>query len=80
MTASQSLKLYELLNKNFKNEADAKALVNEIEAVIENRFNMERDRLATKEDLAKTETKIILWIVGFNTLLAGLIIGVFKLL
>ena len=55
-------------------------MVHEIEAVIENRFNMERDRLATKEDLAKTETKIILWIVGFNTLLAGLIIGVFKLL
>ncbi|MBL0046716.1 MAG: hypothetical protein IPP32_01265 [Bacteroidetes bacterium] len=80
MTASQSLKLYELQNINLKNEADAKALVHEIEAVIENRFNMERVRLATKEDLAKTETKIILWIIGFNALLAGLIIGVFKLL
>lgn len=80
MTAAQSLKLFELLNKSFKNPDDAKAMVNEIEAVIENRFIMERDRLSTKEDLAKTETRIILWIVGFNTALAGLIIAALKLL
>ncbi len=80
ITASQSLKLYEILNKNFKNEEDAKAVVKEIEAVIENRFQIERDRLATKEDLARMETRIVLWIVGFNTVLAGLIIAAFKLL
>ena len=80
ISASQSLKLFEILNKNFKNEADAKAMVTEIEAVIENRFQMERDRLATKEDLAKLETRIVMWIVGFNTVLAGLIIAAFKLL
>ncbi len=54
-------------------------LVTEIEAVIEGRFQMERDRLATKEDLAKMETRIVLWMVGFNTILAGLIIAAFKL-
>ena len=87
ITASQSFKLFEILNKNFKNEQDAKAIVTEIEAVIENRFEVERDRLATKQDLlrvendlAKMETRIILWIVGFNTVLAGLIIAAFKLL
>lgn len=80
ITASQSLKLYEILNKNFKNEEDAKAVVKEIEAVIENRFQIERDRLATKEDLARMETRIVMWIVGFNTVLAGLIIAAFKLL
>ena len=79
ISASQSLKIYELLNRNFKNEEDAKSLVTEIEAVIEGRFQMERDRLATKEDLAKMETRIVLWMVGFNTILAGLIIAAFKL-
>ena len=49
-------------------------------SVIENRFQIERDRLATKEDLARMETRIVSWIVGFNTVLAGLIIAVFKLL
>ena len=80
ITATQSLKLYELLNKNFKNAEDAREMVTQIELVIENRFQAERDRLATKEDLAKLETRIVLWIVGFNTILAGLIIAAFKLL
>lgn len=38
ITASQSIKLFEILNMNFKNEEDAKQVVREIEAVIENRF------------------------------------------
>ncbi|MEO6832396.1 MAG: hypothetical protein ABI378_08240 [Chitinophagaceae bacterium] len=80
LAASQSFKIYEILNKHFRNEADAKALVTEIEAVIETRFLAERDRLATKEDLAKTKNEIILWIVGFNTVLAGLIITLIKVL
>jgi hypothetical protein len=40
----------------------------------------EQDRLATKEDLAKLETRIVMWIVGFNTVLAGLVIAAFKFL
>lgn len=40
-------------NVIFKNDADAKALVGEIEQVIDNRFLAERDRLATKEDLVR---------------------------
>ena len=79
ITATQSFKIYEILNRNFRNEDDAKAIVAEIESVIENRFQVERDRLATKEDLAKMETRIIMWIVGFNTVLASLIIAAFKL-
>ena len=58
ITASQSFEIYEIQHRNFKNEADAKALVKEIESVIENRFLSERDRLATKEDIAKVESKI----------------------
>lgn len=80
LAAAQYFKIYEILNKHFKNESDAKELVTEIESVIEIRFLSERDRLATKEDLARAENKIILWIVGFNTILAGIIIAIFKLL
>jgi hypothetical protein len=80
VTASQTLKIYELLNKHFKTEEDAKALVQEIEQVIDVKYQSERDRLVTKEDLLKAENRIILWMVSFNTVLAGIIIALFKLL
>jgi len=53
MTASQTLKLYEIANKYFKNEADSKAFVSEIEVVVDNKFQKELDRIATKLDLAE---------------------------
>lgn len=53
ITTSQSFKIYEILQRYFKNDADAKALVGEIEQVVDNRFLAERDRLATKEDLVR---------------------------
>jgi hypothetical protein len=52
VTASQALKMYELLNKHFKNKEDAQAVVASIEGIVDNKFNTERDRLATKMDLA----------------------------
>jgi len=55
ITATQSFEIYEILSRNFKSEQDAKALVKEIENVIEQRFQAERDRLATKEDIARLE-------------------------
>jgi hypothetical protein len=51
VTAAQTLKMYELLNKYFKNNEDAKMLVQGIEEVIDGKFEAERDRLATKADL-----------------------------
>jgi hypothetical protein len=51
MTATQSLRLYEILLKHFKNDADAKVVVNEIEEVIDNKFEREKNLLATKEDM-----------------------------
>lgn len=51
VTASQTLKMYELLYKHFKNNEDAKAVVAGIEDIIDNKFNTEKDRLATKADL-----------------------------
>jgi hypothetical protein len=51
VTASQTLRMYELLNKHFKNTDDAKVLVAGIEEIIDEKFNNEKDRLATKEDI-----------------------------
>lgn len=55
VTSSQTLKLYELLNKHFKDEEDAKLLVQQIEEVIDRKFESAKDRLATKDDIAKLE-------------------------
>ena len=48
--------------------------------MIYERFALEKERLAIKEDLSKAENRIILWMVSFNTILAGIIIALFKLL
>lgn len=58
MTASQSLNLYNLSLRYFKNEADAKAFVSEIEFIVDNKFDNKKDVLATKADIANLELKI----------------------
>lgn len=46
MTADISFKSYELFLPFIKEESKAKAIVTHIEAIIENRFDSEKDRLA----------------------------------
>ncbi len=53
LTAAQSFKLYQIVQRYFNKEEDAQAFVSEIESVIETRFSAEKDRLATKEDLTR---------------------------
>lgn len=86
VTASQTLKIYELLNKHFKNEEDAKNLVQEIEQVIDVKFQSEKDRLATKEDVAKLETRIeqgfkdqLKWLIVLMMGFSSLIVAVIKM-
>ena len=75
ITASQSFAIYEILNRHFKNEQDAKLLVKEIENVIEERFHAERDRLSTKEDIANAKAEILKWmIVMFAPFYVGMIV------
>ncbi|MHB8262080.1 MAG: hypothetical protein ACYDEC_17615 [Bacteroidia bacterium] len=84
ITAAQSFKIYELLNKHFKNEQDAKALVSEIENVIDAKVQAEKDRLATKDDInsvkleiANTKVDIIKWVFAFFATLALMIMGLY---
>ena len=79
ITATQSFAIFEILNRHFKNEHDAKLLVKEIENVIEGRFQAERDRLSTKEDVANAKAEILKWmIVMFAPFYVGMIVFLVK--
>ena len=86
MNATQSFRIYEILQKHFKDDADAKAVVSEIEQVIENKIAEKKDVLATKEDIARLESLFerrfnnqIMWLVGTALVTVGLIFTVIKL-
>ena len=75
MTASQCLKIYEVLQKHFKNDADAKIVIEQIEEIVENKIQSKKDVLLTKEDkidlidrINKAKLETIIWIVGIGVL------------
>ena len=58
MTATQSLKLFEISKRYFQNENDAKSFVEEIENVVDNKFVQERKELASKPELVELQNEI----------------------
>lgn len=64
MTATQSLNLYNITLRHFKNEEDAAAFIKEIEVVVDNKFDNKKEILATKQDLSETKVDLIKWMVG----------------
>ena len=71
MTATQSLNLYNISLRYFKNEEDASAFVKEREVVVDNKFAVEKNILATKDDLvairkeiSESKLDLIKWMVG----------------
>ncbi|MDR0792679.1 MAG: hypothetical protein LBE82_05185, partial [Chitinophagaceae bacterium] len=90
MTVSQSLNLYNISLRYFKNEADAKSFVSEIEIILDDKFESKKDTLATKIDLADIraemkdqKSEIIKWMfifwVGQIAILAGIIFAMLNL-
>jgi hypothetical protein len=86
MTATQSFRIYEILQRHFKNNDDAKVVVQEIEQIIEAKVENKMTILTTKEDLLKFQVdvekrfnNIILWIVGTGLGVVGLIFSIIKL-
>lgn len=84
MTATQSLNLYNIALKYFKNESDAVSFVKEIEVVVDNKFENKKDILSTKDDIARIEIKIaeskadmIKWVFAFFATLALMILGLY---
>ena len=75
MTASQSLKIYEVLQKHFKYDANAKIVIEQIEEIVEKKVESKKDILLTKEDkidlidrINKSKLETIIWIVGIGVL------------
>lgn len=73
MTRLQSLKIYEILQKHFQNDADAKEIVHQIEAVVEGKIEQKKDILLTKDD----KVDMIKWMVGFWIAQMAAIIGLY---
>lgn len=59
LSASQSFKLYAIVQRYFNKEEDAQAFVGEIETVIDRKYDSEKDRLATKEDIASLKQELL---------------------
>lgn len=51
MTATQSLKIYEILQRHFNNDADARIIVQEIEQIVENKFETRINELSPKSEV-----------------------------
>lgn len=77
ITTTKTFRLFDVLERHFKNKEDVKSVITEIENIIEERFHMEKDRIATKEDLANTKNDIIKWVFGVFVALAIIIIGLY---
>lgn len=78
MTASQSLKIYETLNKHFNNSEDAKLVVEQIEQIVEEKINSKKDILLTKDDKIELLNRIdsnFKWQIGIMLSLFGIVIG-----
>lgn len=78
MTASQSLKIYETLNKHFNNSEDAKLVVEQIEQIVEEKINTKKDILLTKDDKIELLNRIdsnFKWQIGVMITLFGIVIG-----
>jgi hypothetical protein len=55
---TQTFKIYEMLNKYFQNEDDARSLASGIEEMVNQRFQSEKERLATKMDIMELKGDI----------------------
>lgn len=58
ITFSHTFRIYEMLNKYFQNEDDARALAAGIEEMVNQRFQNEKERLATKMDIMELKGDI----------------------
>lgn len=93
MTTTQSFKIYEILQRHFNNNEDAKIVVQEIEQIIESKLESKSNVLATKEDISLLKQDLfkfqidvekrfnnnIIWIVSTGIGVVGLTLSIIKL-
>jgi hypothetical protein len=61
MTTTQSFRIYEILQRHFKNNDDPKVVVQEIEQIIDAKFDNRSVVLTTKGDLALLKEDIFMF-------------------
>jgi len=59
MSFEQSIRLFQIVNKHFKNEEDSRVLVSEIESFVEQRIENKSVILSTKEDVTLLKDEIV---------------------
>ena len=66
MTIQKSLQLFDLVNRNFKSESDARLFVTEIDELISSSFREEASDLPTRQDLDFVKTELLKEIAATN--------------
>ncbi len=59
MSTTQTLEIYKVLQKYFKNEEDASRVVADLEKIIEDKLEYKKTELATKNDLHDLKIDLI---------------------
>lgn len=89
MTATQTLKIYQILHKHFKNEEEASLVVKEIEELVDKKIDQRKETLSTKEDIytlkmdisgfriemEKRFNQMIVWTVSTGIATVGLVLA-----
>ena len=90
MSVTQTLEIFKVLNRYFKNEDDATKVVEDIEQIVEKKFEGISTSIATKQDLTESISNLELrliqrmnmqftWLIGTFIAMIGLAIAVIKL-
>jgi len=79
MTIDKSFEIYELLRKHIKDDADAKVIAQNIEAIVDQRLNDKKDILATKQDIADAKFDLLKWIIVLILGQTGVLFALLKL-
>lgn len=94
MSTAQTLEMYKILRKYFQDEDDARRVVEDLQFVIDKKFEEKKTELASKADITdlKLELKDLKaelfnklndhfkWTIGTMIAVAGIIIAIIKLL
>ena len=59
ISIKQSFRLYDVVNKYFKNEEDSKTVVFEIEEIMNNKIDSKMSTFATKQDIAEVKADFV---------------------
>ena len=89
MRAAQTLQIFKVLNRYFKNEEDATKVVEDIEQIVDNKFEGIKGTISTKQDLteaiANLELRLIqkmnsqfTWLIGTFIAMIGLAVANFQ--